>query len=236
MEEYESWNDFLSDTHPTINGLSKKTHLEKGCLIQLLPKHMIGNDDKLMCLYNAKYIYPPKLHMSVDEIQHWISDEVIHFHENELSKSYMIDKIIYWRFVKVACNLIKANKEWFESKISQLKQFWEYILFYRKHPNKLNKIEEFIKEVGKKNSSEIFAKIHKDFISINKNSNYKPLYQKETEWRKIYVKKYGNYQKFIDWKNNKEKNNKENNKWKNNKENNKWKNNKENNRNKQSKK
>ena len=59
IEEYDSWEEYFQDSNPNIPGLSKKTNLEKGCLIQLLPKKMIGTGDPKMCLYSAKYIYPP---------------------------------------------------------------------------------------------------------------------------------------------------------------------------------
>ncbi|XWV26157.1 YqaJ viral recombinase family protein [Tupanvirus soda lake] len=205
IEEYDSWEEFVQDSNTTIPGLSKKTNLEKGCLIQLLPRNMLGKDDPKMCLYNAKYIYPPRLHMTNDEIQKWISEEVLHFHKNEFSKKYVVDRIIYWRLAQVACNLIKADTKWFESKIPMLKQFWDYVLFYRKYPKKLDRLQKYIEEIGAKNSAEIFARVHKDYISVHKNTKYEPLYQEETEWRKIYNKKKASYQKYQEFLKNKSK-------------------------------
>src|SRR3984885_1784837 len=133
IEEYETWDDFIKDSHQNIPGLSKATNLEKGCLIQLLPRKMINNESTQMCLYNSKYLYQPKLHMTINELEKWIAMEIINFPKNELSQNYMIDKIIYWRLKKVSCHLIKADINWMESKISHLKQFWEYILFSKKY-------------------------------------------------------------------------------------------------------
>ena len=48
MEEYDSWNEFVTDSNPKIPGLSRKTNLEKGCLIQLLPTKMINKSDSPM--------------------------------------------------------------------------------------------------------------------------------------------------------------------------------------------
>ena len=203
VEEYDSWEDFVQDSNTNIPGLSKMTNLEKGCLIQLLPRNMVGKDDPKMCLYNAKYIYPSRLHLSNDEIERWIADEILHFHKNELSNKYIVDRIIYWRLSQVACHLIKADTEWFETKIPLLKQFWDYVLFYRKNTKKLDSLMKFINEVGVKKSAEIFSKVHKDYASVYKNTKYKPLYQKESVWRKKYNKKYENYQKFIQYQKNK---------------------------------
>ena len=195
MEEYDSWEDYVQDTNPNIPGLSKKTNLEKGCLIQLAPKKLAGGDPN-ECLYASKYIYPPKLHMTNGEIEKWLASEIMNFHKNELSKDYLIDRVIYWRLAQVACHLIKSNTEWFESKIPILKQFWDCVEFYRANPKKLDRLVEYIKEIGVNKSDIIFAKVHKDFISINKKSKYQPLYQEETEWRKAYKEKTAKYQKY----------------------------------------
>ena len=190
IEEYSSWEDYKADTHPLIPSLSNATGLEKGCLIQLLPINMIGKGDHKMCIYNSKYIYPPKLHMTETEIKSWISEEMINFPANNLSAQYMIDRVIYWRLATVACNLIKADNEWMRSKVPQLKQFWNYVLFYRKNPEKLEEIHQYIKLTGVKKSDEIFYRVHADYASSNPNTIYEPLYQKDSEWRKKYKKKY----------------------------------------------
>ena len=198
IEEYDSWEDFVKDSHPNIPGLSKKTNLEKGCLIQLLPKKMISNDDPKMCLFNGKYIYPPKLHMTHEEIITWIANEVLQFHQNDLSKNYVIDRIIYWRLSQVTCHLIKADAEWFDSKIPQLKQFWNYVLLYKKYPKKLDSLVKYIEEIGSRKTAEIFKRVHKDYLSVRQDSTYTPLYQKENPWRIKYNKKYEKWQKFQD--------------------------------------
>jgi putative phage-type endonuclease len=201
MEEYDSYTDFLHDTHPKIPGLSKKTNLERGCIIQLLPKKMInGPEGPLMCLYNAKYLYPPKLHQTKEEIEQWIATETINFHKHDLAKDFMIDRIIYWRFKKIACHLIKAEPDWMKSKIPHLKQFWNYILFYRKNTNKLDKLVEFVKKTGIRNTADIFARVNADYLSVKTDSKYEPLFQEENKWRAKYNKKYEGYYKFIEAK------------------------------------
>jgi putative phage-type endonuclease len=208
IEEYDSWEDFVQDSNTNIVGLSKKTNLEKGCLIQLLPKKLIGTigaGDSNMCLFKATYIYPPKLHMTNNEIEKWISNEMLQYHKNELSKDFLIDRIIYWRLTKVACNLIKADTKWFESKIPMLKQFWDYVLFYRKNEKKLDSLVKYIEDVGAKNSAIIFAKVHKDYASVNKDTTYEPLYPEENKWRTKFSKKKENYQKYQEFLKNKSK-------------------------------
>lgn len=202
IEEYESWEDYKADTHPTIFGLSKKTNLEKGCLIQLLPKNKIGRSDDLMCLYNAKYIYPPRLHMTNDEIEQWISATVINYPQNILSKEFMVDKIIYWRLSQVTCNLIKKNDEYFKNILPTLKQFWNYVIFYRNNPNELNKLTKFLKNTDASNTSDIFKRIHKDYMINNPDTKTEPLYQTENSWRLKFNKKKEAYKQHGNFKRN----------------------------------
>lgn len=189
LEEYDSYDEFINDNVPGMPGLSKQTGLEKGCIIQLLPKKMINDDDQLMCLYNSKYLYPPKLHMTPEEILKWISFEIINYGSNDLSTEYVIDKVIYWRLTKVTCHLIKADPDYMESIIPRLEQFWNYVEFYREHTDKLDQLEKYIKEVGVKASADIFRKVNRDYLSVHKKSKYKPLYQEVNEWRKLFNEK-----------------------------------------------
>lgn len=198
--EYSSFDEFVNDSDTHIPSISKTTNLEKGCLIQLLPKDMITGDPK-MCLYNAKYLYPPKLHMTIDEIKLWISSEFINFPQNDLSHTYVIDRVIYWRLTKTSCNLIRYDAEWFKSKIPILKQFWDYIEYYRANPDKLQQLCEYIVDVGFMNSALVFSRIHKDYSQDHPSTQYHALYQTENEWRKKYYAKYSYLYRKSDFKN-----------------------------------
>lgn len=192
--EYQSWSDFVEDTHDTHLGISKKTGLEKGCMIQLFSKSMIGKPFT-DCLYNAKYIYPPRLHMSPSETKDWIAETVMSFHSNELAKDYYIERVLYWRFNKAACHSIDADSEWIESKIPLIKQFWRYILFYRKNQSKLDDLVKYVETTGKSKSKAIFEYIHNDYKTAHPGSLTQPLFQEENEWRKKYNEKKKSYRK-----------------------------------------
>lgn len=196
MEEYKSEKDYDADGDDKISGLSKKTGLERGIIIQLLPKKMHKEGNPL-CLFNAKYIYPPKLHMNKNEEIEWIKNEENTYSKNQYSDDYFIDRVIYWRFKKIACNLINADNKWMQSKIPLLKQFWDYVEFYRKNNKLLKKLIEYVEKVPKDNSALIFKRVHTDYLSMNNNCKLNPLYQTETEWRKNYNKKKLMYAKYI---------------------------------------
>lgn len=209
ITEYESWEEYLSDSDKEIPTLSKKTHLEKGCIIQLLPRKLNSGfgtvwntdiecidatdpeitDEYLKHLFEAKYIYPPKLHMNPTEIKDWIRDQVMNYHVHDLYRTHMIDRVIYFRFDVVSCNLIEADTKWFEAQLPLLKQFWTYIEFYKKHPNRLNKLVIYVKEIGIDKTKEIFEHVHREYLKFNKKSKYQPLYQTRNPWRVKYDNK-----------------------------------------------
>lgn len=186
VEEYDSYEDYVNDGTDSLPGLSKSSLLEKGCLIQLLPKANILKADGL---FLAKYIYPPKLHMTLEEIEKWVAQTFLTYHQSEHAADYVLDRVIYWKLSKIACHLITADKDWFNSKLPMLHQFWDYVQFYRQHPDHLTDLIEWVQKMGKSQSKEIFQKIHTDFSQIHPNENV-PLYQKPTYWRKQYNQKF----------------------------------------------
>ena len=200
--EYESYEQFIEDSDPHIPTLSKETGLEKGCIIQLLPRKFVYEppvydpteeriestekeitDEYISHLLRAQYIYPEELHMSIEETEKWIATQVLNYHTHKFFKTHIIDRIIYFKFNKVSCHLIKKDPEWFSEQIPILDQFWNYVVFYRLYPKKLNDLVKYVKDVGINNTAIIFEKINKDYLRVNKTSKYKPLYQEKNPWR-----------------------------------------------------
>lgn len=183
--EYDNYEEFIKDTHFNQYGLSKSTRLEKGVIIQLLPRNRVHHteiNEMNQCLYHAMYIYPPKLHMTFDEINQWIAKEIIEYPKNKFYNDYVIDKPLYWRIEKAMCHLVKYDAAFFASKIPIIKQFWKYVKFYRKYPEKLDDVIELAKDFGINKSDKIFRKIHADYSDIYYN-DMKPLYQESNSWR-----------------------------------------------------
>ena len=179
IEEYESWDEWKDDSVNDNPGLSQKTGFEKGLVISLSPKLFTSDEQRLFC---SQYIYPPKLHMTLHETKKWIANSIINYPHHRYADEYVIDKIIYWRLAKVGCNLIKYEREWFESKIPMLKQFWDYVQFYNQNPKLLESLERYIKEIGSKNSRQIFQRVHKEYQK-NHKCDREQLYLTPTKWR-----------------------------------------------------
>jgi putative phage-type endonuclease len=180
IEEYEDREEFIRDTHEHTESLSKKYNLEKGCIIQLFLKDKI-NGDTDDCLFSAKHIYPPKIHMTPSECDKWIIEYISEFHNTKESDLYVFDRVIYWKLTKINCTLILRDKEWFNSKVPIIEQFWEYIQFYRKNKDKLDILVEYLAKLNIKRTKEIFEYIHKQYqesFDLNLHSRKKMKFTK----------------------------------------------------------
>lgn len=91
IKEYDTREEFIEDTDQNEPFRSKSFGMEKGCLIELIPKASMG---ELKDRYNdiiwgeSKFIYPPKIEMTPLECDVWISQTV-----NNLEKT-LIDTIM----------------------------------------------------------------------------------------------------------------------------------------------
>jgi putative phage-type endonuclease len=139
ITEYKSRKDFIDDTDPAEPFRSKSFGMEKGCLIQLLPRDMITNlqynNDEIIFNY-SKFIYPPKIEMTPLDCDLWISETV-----NNIEQ-YLIDKI-----------LINYKDE-----IEDIKKFIKsgiFIIYYKNEiQKKTDEVSEWYVEKFKKNVSE----------------------------------------------------------------------------------
>lgn len=94
ITEYDSREDFIDDTDPDVYYKSRTTNMEKGCIIQLLPKDkMIGlldDYENIICGF-SKFLYPPKMDMTVQDCDAWIATSLQNIEKtliNEVMKKY----------------------------------------------------------------------------------------------------------------------------------------------------
>ncbi|ATZ80636.1 YqaJ viral recombinase [Bodo saltans virus] len=115
ITEYKTRQEYIDDTDLNEPFRSKTTKMEKGCLIQLLPKSKLvqafDDYDNVRCEF-SKFLYPPKIDMTPLESDLWIVstltnlesvliDEVMRKYEDE--KKLIMDAIIknnYVNFLK----------------------------------------------------------------------------------------------------------------------------------------
>jgi putative phage-type endonuclease len=158
ITEYKTRQEFLEDTGDNIY-MSKETGLEKGCLIQLLPKSKISEITKenyYDIIYDfASFIYPDKIHMSIEECDKWIADQLEELNKNEEYKSYSLDRVIYWRLNNFGLYSIKRDKVWFAEKLPKLREMWNYVDFFRLNKDLMDILNKHIESMSYKYNNKI---------------------------------------------------------------------------------
>ena len=165
IQEYNDRNEFLDDTDPREPYKSIKHNLEKGCLIQLLPKdkytEVIQNPDMYLdIVYDyASFIYPDTLELSPEECDEWISKTLSNI--DKTHSGYVFDKVIYWKLVDSNCSTIYRDKEWFNIHLPTYESVWNNIVYMRNNVNIAKKIYEHKKVIKlEKKLNEILDKIN----------------------------------------------------------------------------
>ena len=162
ITEYKDREEFIDDTDEDINYKSKKYGLEKGAIIQLIPKETVyktvskeKNEDDIETIeintseYNkiiwgsAKWIYPPTINMSPSDYDIWITKNVQNI--SEIYPDYCLDRIYYWKLEDITCDTVEREKDWFAENLDKYKRIWKIVKGFRvnKHRNKI--LEKYLK-------------------------------------------------------------------------------------------
>jgi hypothetical protein len=154
VEEYNSREEFLNDTDKNEPFRSKKTELEKGCLIQLFPRNikLEKDDDKnaeITWIY-SKFIHPPRINMTPYECDKWVVDTISKVNSDPDYEfyGYVIDKVIYWRIQDTHCITIKRDKKWFAQKLPTYLKTWEMVEFFRKNQDAKELLKNYLLSIG----------------------------------------------------------------------------------------
>jgi len=195
---------YRKDESITYPGITKKNGLEMGMMIELINKDVMNNPDLSteQKKFKAIYEYQPRLYMTLDELIEWYENYVETFNENPKSKIFEIVRPVFWRFDFVKTITIKYEDNYIENRLPLIRQFWTYILFYRKNHDKLLKLKKYADKIGYDQSKRIFKRIHIDYSSsLDKPTKTKPLYRHRNKWRKQFDEKklkYSQYNNTID--------------------------------------
>ena len=155
IEEYKNRKDFINDTHKDCPFKSLNNEF-KGAVIQILPfekfkGYNLKNPDESLqqTIYaNAKFIYPPKIDMSIDEILDWKHKVLNHFqpsininmpkeYNDRLINSYKIipgykfHKIFFWKATYGRDQIVLKNPSWFNLNYNQFKLTWDRLSFIK---------------------------------------------------------------------------------------------------------
>jgi putative phage-type endonuclease len=165
IREYDSREEFIEDTNLEEPFRSEETGFEKGCLIQLLPKSEMANilDGKYdkVVWDTSKFIYPPKIEMTPHDCDLWTNKTIIDISMNYDYEDYFFDKVIYWKMVKSKNVIIHRDRKWFAEKLPEFKRMWNYVLFFRKYPDKLDIFIKYIESCNRKVNKDIMNVVEK---------------------------------------------------------------------------
>ena len=162
IEEYENKQEWDEDNHEECYHKSKKTGLERGVLIEILPRNLEEKDYvsgyiKLQTVYDkAVSIYPSKMDLTPEEMETWVNTETERL---KTDPEFMMNKIFYYRIVDRNCTLIVKNDKWFSDNLSTLDKIWQNVEFLRLNPKKASEWQGFINKQSRKINTSIMKKL-----------------------------------------------------------------------------
>ncbi len=171
IEEYKDRNEWLEDTNSEADFKSKKYGLERGVVIELLPSKLTEDDYtngvvKDTTIYNlATFLYPPKIDMSLSELDNWILTEM-----SNLKPNLRVNRVIYWRLIENNCTLILRDRNWFADNLEALRTMWSYVEFLRLNMDVAEQWKNWIDSQPIKYNDKIMKKLI-ELIEIKKNPN-----------------------------------------------------------------
>ena len=108
-------------THTYEEFIVLDTTNEKGIIIEFLKDEIAELD----------YLYMPLgFHDNIDSVMAWKNNNVQDLIENNC----IITDVIFWSLLRMNCNEVKRDKNWFAEKLPLLETFWNMVLEERKIP------------------------------------------------------------------------------------------------------
>lgn len=178
IERYHSRADWLSDTSNKADFYSAQYDNLRGVVIELIPIQLDpiidldenGKYREMTIWTKTKCLYPPRIDMTLSEIDQWILTEL-----SQLPSGFVLHEIIYWRLVEQNCTLILRDREWFQSQLPVYQEIWGYVEYLRQNISLCHEWKEWIEKQPRKYNEKVMAKL-KEMI---KNSDF--LKQKENQ-------------------------------------------------------
>jgi putative phage-type endonuclease len=213
IKEYKNREEYLLDTNfKTVfsEGNEGKiieidTNLTRGCLLQFLPIKFEPTHDEDEHQFKSKYIYPPRLDMSLSEYDEWCMNTICSWQDKdpEMAKEYYFDRIIYWKIPLSHNVTIKRDNKWFSETYPVLLETWKKVCYYRDNLNELPKIQEIAdkrKKFYKMNTDLTINNYDSDlaFMNIKDKSKPKNIKPKKKKFVKKNISNEDNNCDFID--------------------------------------
>jgi putative phage-type endonuclease len=150
IKEYDTQEDFMNDDYVAVHTENQNERLEinnmfgRNAVIQLLPLKFVQKVQYEKREWYSKYLYPPSLDMTKEEILEWIEEERQKFDTTQYAKDYKFDKACFFRIVSSHNISIMRDDKWFEECVPKLKVTWDRIKFYRENKEEALKFKKII--------------------------------------------------------------------------------------------
>ncbi len=169
IERYQNRDEWITDTDPKCDFKSLKYGNLRGIIIELIPLKLLECDYNEKGYYSdmtiwtkTKCLFPPKIDMSLKELDNWILNEL-----SKLPYGYTLHKIIYWRLIEQNCTLILRDKTWFKTQLPIYHKIWDYVEYLRSNLDICEKWKQWIDLQPRKYNDKIMAKL--DMLIEEKN-------------------------------------------------------------------
>jgi len=116
----------------------------RNAVIQLLPINWTQKVKYEKREWYSKYLYPPTLDMTKEEVLEWVATERKNYSNNAYAKDYKFDRVCFFRIATSHNTIIMREDKWFEEAVPKLKVTWEKIKFYRENKAEALKFKEAI--------------------------------------------------------------------------------------------
>ena len=185
---YSSRKEWIEDTNSECDFKSKKYGLERGIVIELIPSKLSEADynergyfDDMTIWNKTKCLYPPKIDMTLKELDLWVLEQI-----DNIDNNWILHKVIYWRLIERNCTLILRDKEWFNSQLPTYEKIWEYVKYLRNNLDVIEEWKNWIDELPRKYNDRILAKLDeliekKEKLKLNNNNNINEIKNKIIE-------------------------------------------------------
>ena len=152
LKEYKDREAYLMDVNHLMNvsenidgtRMEVDQVMNRGYLLQFLPKEFKPLFDGDKHHFKSFYIYPPRLTMTQAQYDEWVLTNLNDWKTNYPDKAndYYFDKVIYWKIINAHTVTIPRDTTWFNSILPILEETWKKVCYYREHLDELPPLQE----------------------------------------------------------------------------------------------
>ena len=150
IKEYNNQEEFMNDEYKANHTENQNESIDinnnfgRNAVIQLLPIKFVQKVQYEKREWYSKYLYPPSLDMTKEEIIQWIEEEKKNFNSSKYAKDYKFDKPCFFKIISSHNISIMRDNKWFEESVPKLKVTWDRIKFYRENKEEALKFKKLI--------------------------------------------------------------------------------------------